>query len=189
MTRAEYDVPSDGASAPRSHRRPRRVGWLASGAAALTLLVSPVLHRPQLRLVWNASASVPLGLYRIARADRLHVGDMVAVRPSPALARFMAERRYVEANALLVKPVAAIAGATVCRQRLRVTVSGRVAATALGRDRLGRPLPRWSGCLRLGPDQLFLIAPQSPASFDGRYFGIVRRGQIIGRVTPLWTWS
>lgn len=114
---------------------------------------------------------------------------MVAVRPSPALARFMADRRYVEAGALLVKPIVARAGATVCRDELRVTVAGRVAATALPRDRIGRPLPRWSGCLRLGPDQLFLIAPRSPASFDSRYFGIVRVSQIVGRVTPLWTWS
>ena len=139
--------------------------------------------------MWNASASVPLGLYRIEPGARPRIGELVAVRPSPALTRFMSERRYVEANALLVKPLAAGAGATVCRFGMRVTIDGRDIATALPHDRFGRPLPRWSGCLRLGPDQLFLIAPAMATSFDSRYFGAVRATQIVGRAIPLWTWS
>jgi conjugative transfer signal peptidase TraF len=177
------------ARAPRSLRRPRHARLLATAGAALALLLFPALHRPQLRLVWNASASVPLGLYRIELDARPSVGDMVALRPSPWLTRFMAERRYVEDGALLVKPVAAVGGASVCRIGVRVTIDRRPVARARPHDRFGRPLPRWSGCLRLGPDQLFLIAPLSATSFDSRYFGVVRRGQIVGRAVPLWTWS
>ena len=177
------------ANGHRAHRRPPHVALLGCGSAALALLLFPAVHPPQLRLVWNASASVPLGLYRIEPGVQPRIGDMVAVRPSPALTRFMADRRYVEANALLVKPVAALAGTTVCRNRLRVTIDDRVAATALAHDRFGRPLPTWSGCLRIAPNQLFLIAPRSPASFDSRYFGVVRSRQILGRAMPLCTWS
>jgi len=173
----------------QSLRRHGRAGLFAAGAAALAGLLLPAIHAPQLRLVWNASASVPLGLYRIDRAHVLRVGDMVAVRPSPALARFMAERRYVEANVLLVKPVAATSGATICRLGSRVTIDGRAVAAALPRDRFGRPLPSWSGCRRLRPDQLFLIAPTHRDSFDGRYFGPIDRGQVVGFAAPLWTWS
>jgi len=174
---------------PRSLRRHGRPGLLAAGAAALAGLLLPAIHAPQLRLVWNASASVPLGLYRIDPAQVLRVGDMVAVRPLPVLARFMAERRYVEANVLLLKPVAATSGATICRRGLRVTIDGRATAAALPRDRFGRPLPSWSGCHRLRPDQLFLIAPTHLDSFDGRYFGPTDLGQIVGSAAPLWTWS
>lgn len=173
----------------RSPRRPSRVGLLATGAAALAALLFPAIHRPHLRLVWNASASVPLGLYRIEPRAHAGVGDMIALRPSQALARFMAERRYVEAGALLLKPIAAVGGSTVCRKGRSITIDGRAVATALAHDRFGRPLPHWSGCLRLGPDQLFLIAPTTAGSFDGRYIGAVPRAQIVGRVTPLWTWS
>jgi conjugative transfer signal peptidase TraF len=162
---------------------------LAASAASLAALLFPVVHHPHLRLVWNASASVPIGLYRIEPDVPPRVGDMVAVRPSPALTRFMAERRYVEAGVVLVKPVTATAGATVCRTGLTVTLDGHGVARALANDRFGRPLPRWSGCLRLRPDQIFLIAPQTSASFDSRYFGAVDRAQIVGRATPLWTWS
>jgi conjugative transfer signal peptidase TraF len=181
------------ASAPEAatglHRHPLRVGVLAGASAALAALLLPALHRPQLRLVWNASASVPPGLYRIEPAAIPRVGDLVAVRPSPALTRFMAERRYVEAGALLVKPVAALAGTTFCRTNMRVTLDGRTVATALPRDRFGRPLPGWSGCRRVARNELLLIAPELRASFDSRYFGPVDRAQVIGRAIPLWTWS
>jgi conjugative transfer signal peptidase TraF len=139
--------------------------------------------------VWNASASVPLGLYRITPDARPLIGELVAVRPSPELNRFMAERQYVEANALLVKPVAALAGARICRNGARVTIDARTVAAALPRDRFGRALPRWSGCRRLAANQVFLIAPAHRDSFDSRYFGPVDRRQIVGRALPLWTWS
>lgn len=177
------------AAAPRPHRRPLRVGLLATGAAALAALLFPAIHQPDVRLVWNATASVPLGLYRIEPRAHLRVGDMVALRPSPAITHFMAERDYVEAGALLLKPVAAASGATVCRQGSSVTINDHAVATALSNDRFGRPLPRWSGCVRLRADQLFLIAPATEASFDGRYFGTVLRAQIVGRVSPMWIWS
>lgn len=88
-----------------------------------------------------------------------------------------------------MKPLAAKAGATVCRLDMRVTIDGRYVATALPRDHFRRPLPHWSGCLRLSPDQLFLIAPATAASFDSRYFGPVDRRRIVGRALPLWIWS
>lgn len=176
------------AAATGLHHHPLRVGVLAATGAALAALLLPALHRPQLRLVWNASASVPLGLYGIEPAAIPRVGDLVAVRPSPALTHFMAGRRYVEAGSLLVKPVAALPGATFCRTNMRVTLDGRAVATALPRDRFGRPLPRWSGCRRVARNQLVLIAPALRVSFDSRYFGVIDRAQVVGRAVPLWTW-
>lgn len=189
MSRALSPDGNDSAPPPRSHRHPLRVGLLASAGAALSLLLVPAIHRPQLRLLWNASASVPLGLYRIEPETAPRVGDLVAVRPSPALGRFMAERRYVEANALLIKPVAAASGATVCRIGARVTIDARIVVSALPHDRFQRPLPTWSGCGRLRADQLFLIAPAHQDSFDSRYFGPVDERRIVGRAVPVWTWS
>jgi conjugative transfer signal peptidase TraF len=166
----------------------RRRPLLALTGIALAALFVPALHSPQLRLVWNASASLPLGLYRIEPGAAVRIGDLALVRPSPALERFMAERHYVERNVPLLKPVAAVAGATVCQTGPRVTIDGRAVATALPHDRFGRPLPRWSGCRRLGAHELFLIAPASAASFDSRYFGPVTQSQVIGRALPIWTW-
>lgn len=181
---------ADAAITPRrSLRHPLRAGLVACGGAALALLLLPTVYRPQLRLVWNASASVPLGLYRIEPGVAPQFGDLVALRPSPALGRFMAERRYVEANVLLIKPVAAASGATVCRIGVRVTIDARPVASALPRDRFGRPLPAWSGCRRLRAGELFLIAPYRRDSFDSRYFGVIDSRRIVGRALPLWTLS
>ena len=173
---------------PKKRRRfPRRAPLILTAGAFAALLV-PALHAMPLRLVWNASASVPVGLYRIEPPAAIGVGDLVLMHPSPALERLMAERRYVERGVSLLKPVAAVAGATVCRTGLSVTIDGHAAAVALPSDRIGRALPRWSGCRRLGSDEFFLIAPTSAASFDSRYFGPVTRTQIIGRAIPVWTW-
>lgn len=188
MSRGTSTQASADAGTPRSHRRPLRIGLLACAGTALGLLLLPSIHRPQLRLLWNASASVPLGLYRIEPSTAPRIGDLVALRPSPPLGRFMAERRYVEANVPLIKPVAAAGGALVCRLGVRVSIDRRSVASALPRDRFGRSLPAWSGCRRLRADQLFLIAPMRPDSFDSRYFGPVDRGRIVGRALPLWTW-
>lgn len=173
---------------PKIRRRFARRAPLVLTAGALAALLLPVLHAMPLRFVWNASASVPIGLYRIAPSADIRVGDLVLVRPSPALQSLMAERRYVERGVPLLKPVAAVTGATVCRTGLDVTIDGHAAAVALPNDRLGRPLPRWTDCRRLRSGELFLIAPASAASFDSRYFGPVACTQIIGRALPVWTW-
>jgi type IV secretory pathway protease TraF len=43
------------------------------------------------RYVWNASASVPVGLYRLRPAGELAVAELVAVQPPEPLATFLAE--------------------------------------------------------------------------------------------------
>jgi type IV secretory pathway protease TraF len=101
----------------------------------------------------------------------------------------MDKRHYVERGALLIKPVAARAGARVCRRGLVVAIDGRRVATALRADRLGRRLPTWSGCRTLTRGELFLIAPARPDSFDSRYFGRVPVSAIVGRAVPVWTWN
>ncbi len=108
-------------------RQKRRI--ILGGGAALCALLLPAIHRPTLRLVWNVTASVPIGLYRVLPDETPDRGELVAVRPSPTLARYMASRRYVEAGALLVKPVAAVAGQQVCRTGATVTIDDETVAT------------------------------------------------------------
>ena len=153
----------------------------------MAALLFPAMHRSRLRLVWNATASVPVGLYRIMPGSAFRPGELVAVRPAPALARFMAARRYVEANALLVKPIEAIAGQRVCRASATITIDGTRVATALAADHLHRPLPVWTGCVHLQTGTVFLLARRAPASFDGRYFGPIAMSAIVGRALPIWT--
>lgn len=139
------------------------------------------------RLIWNASASVPVGLYALHPDARVDEGDLVAVRPPAPLARFLAERHYLPLDVPLMKRVAALPGQEVCRHDRTITVDGVLFGDALDRDRRGRPLPIWQGCRRLGPGELFLMNAAVPDSLDGRYFGPLPAATVIGAATPLYT--
>jgi conjugative transfer signal peptidase TraF len=155
-----------------------------AGLAIAALALGPVAARAPL-LIWNASASAPIGLYRLEPLATPVVGDRVAYRPSPEWARAFAVRGYLPYGVPLLKPVAAIAPSVVCRCERRVIIDGRGVAVALEKDRAGRPLPRWSGCITLGPDAVFLLAPDVPDALDSRYFGPVDRQDLLGRVVPI----
>jgi conjugative transfer signal peptidase TraF len=163
----------------------RRRFLLAGVVATATLatLTVPVARYA----VWNATASVPTGLYAIRGRASLHVGERVAIEPPPELRRLLAERHYLPTNLPLLKRIAAVRGQRVCRFGHGVTIDGEFAGVAQARDRLGRPLPVWAGCRTLRVGELFVMNPAASGSFDGRYFGPLRLDTVIGRATPVWT--
>lgn len=140
-----------------------------------------------IRLVWNASASAPIGLYGIETTRHLAVTDLVAVMPSKPLADFMVDRGYIGRGAPLMKRVMALPGQEVCRTGRRITVDGVSLGDALDRDRMGRALPVWRGCRRIADGDVFLMNPDIRDSLDGRYFGPIAARSVIGRATPLYT--
>ena len=158
---------------------------LVAGSSILLIAISSLLA-PSPRLVWNASASAPVGLYRIEPVNAQKVGDLLAVKAPERIARFMAARDYLPINALLLKRVAALSGTRICRLDDRILVAGREIARAKLRDSQGRALPQWRGCRRLGDDELFLVNAGVPDSLDGRYFGPFPRRAVVGLAHPLW---
>lgn len=140
------------------------------------------------KLVYNASASAPLGWYAIDPPDAIAAGDLVVVRPPLRAEALMVDRGYIGAGVPLVKFVMAVGGERVCREGDQVTIDAIAVGAALDRDSRGRPLPRWSGCRLLGPADIFLFNGDVRGSFDGRYFGPTPAADIIGKARPLWTW-
>jgi conjugative transfer signal peptidase TraF len=165
----------------------RRVRRRAAFAAipALCALASAIAP-PSPRLVWNASASVPIGLYRVSPGTPADVGDFAIARVPANVRLLAARRRYLPANVPLVKRVAAMPGDEVCALGPRLFVNGQPSAVRRAADRHGRPLPWWSGCARLREGQRLLLAGPSPDSFDGRYFGVSGPPDIIGKAWLLW---
>ncbi|AQQ03909.1 S26 family signal peptidase [Roseibium algicola] len=166
-------------------RRRKFIFVLTGLSAALTL--SSLVSTWQPRLIWNASASVPVGLYHASTTGRLEVGDLVAVTPPKDLADFLAERGYLPRGVPLLKHVLALPGTGVCRKRATIFVEGRPYGQARERDRLDRSLPRWQGCSVLEDGEIFLMNPDAPDSFDGRYFGPLLVSAITATLTPVWT--
>ena len=145
------------------------------------------MFRPSPHLLWNASPSVPTGLYWLAKIDALRLGELVAAQPPQALSRYMAERFYLPEGLPLIKYVGALPGDTVCRRGQVIFIDGYPVAAAQDRDRLGRALPVWQGCHRIAANEVFLLNPEVEDSFDGRYFGVLPLESILGRTVPLFT--
>jgi conjugative transfer signal peptidase TraF len=167
----------------------RRAATISGIVLSVALVGSAANLRPPPLLVWNATASAPIGLYRVHPAGHFALGDLVVVTMPPHFASFFAERGYLPIGVPLLKKVAALSGAVVCRLDLRITIDGIAAAMALERDHEGRPLPGWQGCHKLARGEAFLLNGGRPDSLDGRYFGPVPAGLIIGPAEPLWTWT
>lgn len=138
-------------------------------------------------LIWNASASAPIGLYVLHQTVIVARDDLVLAIPPQAAARLATKRGYLPAGVPLVKRVAALASDMICSTRARITINGYWVATRLAADAQNRPLPAWCGCRTLQPGQVFLLMAGVRDSFDGRYFGPIQRSAILGTLRPLWT--
>jgi len=168
----------------KQHRARLRRRTAIVGAGIGVLLASIALP-PSPRLLWNATPSAPVGLYRVDPNAWIAPGDMVVARVPAAYRRLADERRYVPPGVPLVKRVAGGAGDEVCALGPEIFINGAPAVARRAVDGHGRPMPTWSGCTRLHGRQLFLLM-DDPASFDGRYFGVSEAGDVVGWATLLW---
>jgi conjugative transfer signal peptidase TraF len=169
---------------PKQRQVNRRSVLVVAGFGAF-LGAAPPFHPPL--LMWNASASAPVGLYAIERPTDLHITDLVIVRPPEQLENFLTDRGYLPRGVPLVKHVLALAGQSVCRSGFVITIDAVAVADVRESDSRGRPLPSWQGCRIVRENEVFLLNPQSSDSLDGRYFGVLPVSSIVGRALPLWT--
>lgn len=156
----------------------------AAMLAGMALVGFSVIAHPQPHLVWNASASMAVGLYRVVSGAPKR-GDFVLVRVPKSIEKLAASRGYLPAGVPLIKRIAAVAGDDVCAFSGTIIVNGKIVARQRKADRAGRSLPRWNECRELVQGELFLLG-DAPDSFDSRYFGPVTSARVIGRLAPLW---
>jgi len=162
----------------RNRRKFIAVGCVAVAALAIAMVMD---FTP--RMVWNATPSAPIGLYRIQmRAPG--IGEFVLVEPQGEAASLIVERGYLPPNTLLIKGVSALSGDEICRMNERIMINKTHVANVLLEDSQGRSMPRWSGCFTLRYDEFFLLNAHEK-SLDGRYFGATKRGEIIGVAIPV----
>lgn len=163
--------------------RPRLTGVEAAlfGLAALVLASQA---SPRLAIV-NETRSLPRGLYVRVPGGRPDRGAVVVLPPPPATRAYLAGLGMPD-RARLLKRVAASRGDRVCASPGGIVVRGR-RVTVRRHDRRGVPLPAWTACDNLGPEEVFLLG-DSPDSYDSRYFGPVRRAELDGVFRPVLTW-
>lgn len=176
--------------ARQTRERRSRCGVLILTTLALVSMTAATWGRPPLALAYNASASAPLGWYRIEIVGSdapLQVGDFVLARLPRAIAVLAAARGYVPESVPVLKRVAAVSGTHVCVANGTVRVAGDVVGHVEAADGRGRPLLAWRGCRVLIDGELFLLNKGNEHSFDSRYFGPLDRSFVLGRAMPLTT--
>ena len=153
------------------------------GSVAALALASGASRTPL--YLWNASASVPLGLYGLHSTNTRYVGELVAVVPPEPLVTFLADGSYLPRGVPMLKHVLALPGQTVCRNGPTIFVDDIAMGNARERDGRGRLLPAWQGCRLIGAGELFLMNWRSADSLDGRYFGPIPSSAVTARAHPI----
>jgi type IV secretory pathway protease TraF len=85
-----------------------RIATLAVTAAAAALVAITIGPKRAPRFVWNASESVPRGLYHVQPARQLIVTDLVVAFPPAPLAALLAEGGYLPCGVPLIKRILAL---------------------------------------------------------------------------------
>jgi type IV secretory pathway protease TraF len=156
---------------------------LAMATVGLVFLaVKPFINSVPL-LIWNASESVPRGMYFVAKHQPM-IGEIAVIKPADWVQLYASSRGYLPQNVWLLKPIFAANPSIICRFGSYVFVDGKYVAKVKIVDKLHRRLPVWKGCKALTSTQ-YVVLGQRRDSFDSRYFGPIEQGQIIGTAFPL----
>ena len=160
--------------------------WCVTGVAVFALGCLALIgeHVPALALV-NESPSLPEGLYARRFGAEIERGVVVAI-PQPTTARAYLADLGMPGDVALIKRVAAAGGDRICVDGAQLRTPGGVRWVRT-HDRRGAVLPRWSGCRRLGSDELFLLG-DTAGSFDSRSFGPVMRSEVLGVYQEVLRW-
>jgi conjugative transfer signal peptidase TraF len=163
---------------------------LLFGGGALALALAAACAG--LRL--NDSPSMPTGLYVTTSSES--TSTLAVFCPPEPFAKLSVERGYrsrgncADGAEPLAKPIAARPGDIVEIAARGMAVNGRLLPNTmpLVKDSAGRPLSHWPfGRYVVAPGTVWVASSYSPWSFDSRYFGPVKAGQVREHVRPLLT--
>ena len=160
----------------------RAAFWSGISVIGVALIGLPATGILPSILLYNPSESAPLGWYRVEPMEVISRGDLVVSNLPDAASRLAIQRRYLASGIPVIKTVRALEGDTVCAANGVLLINGTPTVRLLSADRMERTLPSpWKACRQLHAGEVLLLSERTPDSFDGRYFGVVREGDIIGR--------
>ena len=101
----------------------RRNFVLAVSALAVAAIAAKPILDPVPFVIWNASQSVPIGLYFVSKRQP-NLGEIALIRPTEWVEIYASARGYLPLQTPLLKPVRAIKGSFVCRFGRYVFIDG-----------------------------------------------------------------
>ena len=145
-------------------------------------------------IIINITPSMKLGFYRKTNGEIRH-GDIIAFcLPEPTktlgLSRLYIEKgRACDGSDPLIKEVIAIPGDRVVLQDEFVEVNDqRFPYRTIYNDSEGRALSVYPRGEYPNTEGYWLIGTHAHHSWDSRYWGAVKKDQILSKLRPLWTW-
>ena len=169
----------------RRRLTPAILAWAVLPCAAAAALAGIV---PQPSVLWNRSASEPAGLY-VRTAVAPAIGRIIAFHAPASAFPYADDRMGYLHQVPILKQIAAGEGDVVCARAGALSINGRWRAPVLAHDPRGGSLPQWRDCRALGKGEFFVFSDRIPNSFDSRYYGPVKIGEIVGVFEPVMTSS
>lgn len=167
-----------------------RAKRLIAGIAVFFLALFIIPGRLGIR--WNASPSLPIGIY----IESAEGSALVEFCPAEPVGSFAAARGYRDAGSCpdgatpLMKPVVARFGDTVEFSEGGVAVNRRLLPNTAPQnaDTQGRPLKHFPfGRYVVERGTVWVASTYNPRSFDSRYFGPIPESLIRAHLRPLVT--
>ncbi|OGT21408.1 MAG: signal peptidase I [Gammaproteobacteria bacterium RIFCSPHIGHO2_02_FULL_42_13] len=155
--------------------------WITSILLSIIVVTALILKELGYSIVYQGSTSMPKGFYWVSPVKQLNKGDIVVFNPPEATEKFLWKRHWLPEGASMMKHVEAVPGDMVCKSKGAIWINEKRFAQVYRFYTLGKRLPGLSFCEKLGMDEYLLMSTDIARSFDGRYFGPVKKSDIKGR--------
>lgn len=154
--------------------------FLALFFIGIVAAVVSILARLGYGITYVVSQSMPSGFYVIVPPQQINRYDIVQFRPPETTVKFLQEHHWGSPNGLLLKYVYGMPRDFVCNKDGELWINAKKVAPIYVYYAPGQKLPLKNFCAKLGDDEYLLLSKRVARSFDGRYFGPVKRGSIRG---------
>lgn len=165
------------------------------------------------RYIFNISKSLPIGIYQKLEDKNFKKGDLVVLDIPKERMDFMISRGYIDGKMLktMLKRIEGIEGETfkvLSIEELKASQftediefssinvpksskkflikENKILGSISNFDSYGRQLPQIESTLILNKDEFFVMG-ESDNSFDSRYFGKIKKKEILYKVKPVLT--
>jgi len=139
-----------------------------------------LIHSP---FYLNITPSAPIGIYVVTHNQELHANDYVIVQENHRLEPFYGSKRP---PSYLLKHIAGMPGDTMLVTQHSVQINDGEIYPTLSTTSQGMPLTHLPEGIYILQEDEYFVANHPERSYDSRYFGPVKRGEIQAVVKPIW---
>lgn len=163
----------------------KRFFWVCYGLVVLAMVIKSLLGSYAITLNVYPETCIPksrvmlLDLRGFASVRDFHVGDVVSFK-------VQAMERFFPKETIYAKYVAGVEGDKVVVKDGVISINGKRwgSLDLVTLKKLPGPMSRYDRTFTVGQDELLMLGTHHK-SYDGRYWGVVKKDEIIGRAYPL----